>query len=197
MMTPEDLPKLRSDIRFEEILRGHRLRFFSTWGLFNPTEIDGGTRLLLDYIELENPQTILDLGCGYGAIGVALAAAAPQSQVHMVDKDFVAVEYAKKNAAANNLKQCRAYLSNGFSHVPKEVKFDMIVSNLPAKVGKEMLYIILNDAKAYLKPGGTIYVVTISGLKEYIKRQFKEIFGNFEKIKQSKTYVVSMAKKAD
>jgi 16S rRNA G1207 methylase RsmC len=197
MMTPEDLPKLKTDIRFEEILRDRRLRFHSTWGLFNPTSIDEGTRLLLDQMEVGDAKHILDLGCGYGAIGLTLGATLPQAQVHLVDKDFVAVEYANKNAAANNLPNCKAYLSNGFSHVPKDIKFDIIVSNLPAKVGKEMLYIILNDAKAFLKPGGTIYVVTISGLKEYIKRQFKEIFGNFKKVKQSKTYVVSMAQKAD
>lgn len=195
MLIKEDLPKLRDDIRFEATLRGHLLRFYSTWGLFNPKDIDEGTRLLLEKIELKNPQTVLDLGCGYGALGLALAADLPSATVHLVDKDFVAVEYAKKNATANKLNNCEAYLSNGFSHVPKDMKFDLIVSNLPAKVGKELLYIIMNDAKSHLNPGGSFYVVTISGLKEYIKREFKDVFGNFTKVKQSKTYVVSLAEK--
>ena len=83
----------------------------------------------------------------------------------MIDKDFVAVEYAKKNAEVNGIKNCKVYLSNGFSKAP-DMKFDLIVSDLPAKVGREFLRILLEDAKSHLKPGGRIYVVTISGLRE-------------------------------
>lgn len=195
MLHTTDINELKKDVIFTDILRGQKLTFHSTWGLFNPTSIDEGTRLLLEELVLNQPKTILDLGCGYGAIGLVLAAALPDATVHLVDKDFVAVEYAKKNAIANKLSNCEAYLSNGFSHVPKDMKFDLIVSNLPAKVGKELLYIMMNEAKSHLNPGGSFYVVTISGLKEYIKRQFKDVFGNFTKVKQSKTYVVSKAEK--
>lgn len=193
MLHTRDIDELKKDIEFDATLRGRHLRFQSTWGLFNPKDVDEGSELLIEQIELKPTDTILDIGCGYGAIGLALAAATPQGSAHLIDKDFVAVEYAKKNAEKNHLKNCEIYLSNGLSQVPPDVKFDLIVSNLPAKVGKELLFIMLNDAKKHLKPGGKIYVVTISGLKEYIKREFKEIFGNFSKVKQSKTYVVSMA----
>ena len=83
-------------------------------------------------------------------------------------------------------------LSNGFSHLP-EMKFDVIVSNLPATVGKELLQILFGDAKRYLKKYGKIYVVTISGLREFIKRHFMEVFGNYQKIKQRNTHTVAMA----
>jgi 16S rRNA (guanine1207-N2)-methyltransferase len=86
-------------------------------------------------------------------------------------------------------------LSNGLSHVPKDLRFDRVVSNLPAKVGNELLSLFLHDARDRLLPGGRLYVVTIAGLKNYIKRNFREIFGNFDKVKQRGTYLVSMAVK--
>ncbi len=186
------LASLREDIVFTETLRDQRLTFHSTWGIFSPREIDSGTRLLLDYLEIEESDDCFDLGCGYGPIGVTLAKLAPKGHTLMADKDFVAVEYANKNAKANGLTNCEAILSNGFSQVGNR-KFDVICSNVPAKVGKEMLHLLLHDAKAHLKPGGCIYVVTITGLRRFIERNFEEVFGNYEKLKQGKDYTVARA----
>jgi 16S rRNA G1207 methylase RsmC len=72
-------------------------------------------------------------------------------------------------------------------------KFDLIVSNLPAKTGKELYYLYFYDALARLNPGGSIYVVTISGLRKFIAKAFQEVFGNYEKLKQGKTYTVARA----
>ena len=189
----KDLDKIRRDIVFTETVGGEEFTFHSTWGLFSPTEIDEGTRLLLDHIEIKPDSVTLDIGCGYGAIGVPLAKHSPAGVMHMIDKDFVAVEYAMKNAALNHVKNCEIYLSNGFSAVPAGVKYDLIVSNLPAKVGREFFWLLLHDAKVHLKPGGEIYVVTISGLREFIKRNLHEVFGNYEKVKQGKSYTVAKA----
>ena len=191
-MNEEQLEKLREDIVFEEKVRGLAFRFHSTWGLFNPRRVDEGSRLLIEHMHAEADATCLDLGCGYGPIGLALARMCPLGVVHMVDKDFVAVDYARKNAEVNHLANCQIYLSNGFSQVPLQ-PFDVIASNLPAKAGNEMLSLIMHDARDRLAPGGCFYVVTIAGLKDYIKRNFKEVFGNFEKVKQGKTYMVSVA----
>jgi 16S rRNA (guanine1207-N2)-methyltransferase len=192
-------------------LRGHFLTFHTTWGLFSPKEIDEGTRLLIEEIKVEPKMNILDLGCGYGPIGIALAKSLTETspenksenlgEIHMIDKDFMAIEYAncniEENLPASQQKNCQAYLSNGFSHVPegKLASFDIIVSNIPAKVGKELLQIIMADAYRYLKPGGRFYVVTIAGLREFIKRNFKETFGNYKKLNQSKGYAVAMTEK--
>jgi 16S rRNA (guanine1207-N2)-methyltransferase len=94
------------------------------------------------------------------------------------------------------LPNAGAYLSNGFDQVVTE-QFGLIVSNLPAKVSGELYEIWFNDAKKRLAPGGKLVVVTISGLREYIKRQFTETFGNYEKLAQNKTYTVSAASKMD
>ena len=180
------------EITFRAELRGVSLAFSTTWGLFSPKGIDAGTHLLLEHLDIQDGDTCLDLGCGYGAIGITLAKCVPTATVYMVDKDFVAVDYTRKNVEQNRLQNCHVRLSNGFSDL-SNIQFDLIVSNLPANVGKELLQIFLADAKHHLKSNGRLYVVTISGLREFIKRNFKEVFGNYRKVKQRRTHTVAMA----
>lgn len=185
-----DVPSREVEFRTE--LRGLPLTFSATWGLFSPKAIDAGTQLLIEHLDIQENDTCLDLGCGYGAIGITLAKCAQTATVYMVDKDFVAVDYARKNVQQNRLQNCHVLLSNGFSHLP-DIQFDLIASNLPANVGKELLQIFLTDAKQHLKPDGRLYVVTISGLRAFIKRNFLSIFGNYQKVKQRHTHTVAMA----
>ncbi len=186
------LTDMQAEINFSTNMRGFELTFTSTWGLFSPKMIDAGTRLLIENLEIEESDQCLDLGCGYGAIGIVMAKIAREADVYMVDKDFVAVEYAKYNVQQNDLRNCHVLLSNGFSHL-SDIKFDVIASNLPANVGKEMFHIFLTDAKRFLKRNGRLYVVTISGLREFIKRNFRSVFGNYRKVKQQKTHTIAMA----
>ncbi|MEW8048602.1 MAG: methyltransferase, partial [Candidatus Thiodiazotropha sp.] len=164
-----------------------------TWGIFSPREIDEGTRLLVDRLRIAPTDDCLDLGCGYGPIGLYMARRAPQGQTLMVDKDFMAVNYSNDNAERNRLTNAKAILSNAFDHIDTSLRFNVIASNIPAKVGKEMLSLILHDARQRLKPGGKLYVVTINGLRQYMKRNLNEIFGNYEKLKQGKSYTVALA----
>lgn len=195
MLDHRQLDQLRADIVFSTELGGRPFTFHSTWGLFSPREIDEGTRLLIQHIEVGPGDDCLDLGCGYGPIGLALAALAPQGQTLMVDKDFVAVDYANRNAARNGLANARAVLSNGFDQIDPERRFDLIASNIPAKVGKELLALYLHDARARLRPGGRLYVVTVNGLREFMKRNLTEVFGNYDKLKQGAHYTVALARK--
>lgn len=185
------IEKLKKDIQFETTLKEQLLKFNTTWGVFSPREIDAGTQLFLKHLEINEDEIALDIGCGYGPIGLCIASYAKNGEVHMVDKDFVAVDYANKNALQNNLSNAKAYLSNGLSAVPKDTKFTTIVSNIPAKVGKEMLSIMLHDVHQHLTPGGQFVVVTINGLRQYMKRNFMEVFGNYKKVKQGKDYTIS------
>lgn len=191
-----DLSKLRQDIVFSETLCGQPLTFHSTWGIFSPRSIDKGSIMLLDYLEIEPHFDCLDLGCGYGPIGLTMARLAPQGETTLVDKDFMAIEYSRKNADINGIRNIDIKLSNGLQHI-REKRFHCIASNVPAKVGSEMMTIMLNDAYEQLHPGGMIYVVTITGLRRYIERNFKDIFGNYDKIKQGKQYTVAMAVKPE
>ena len=189
------IDELKKDLQIQTELMGAPLSFATTWGVFSPREIDSGTELFLKYLTVQEDEVALDIGCGYGPIGLAIAANAPKGEVHMVDKDFVAVDYANKNAQKNGLSHAKAYLSNGLSAVPKEIQFSTVVSNVPAKVGKEMLSIMLHDIHRQLKPGGQFVVVTINGLRQYMKRNFIDVFGNYEKVKQGKDYTISRAVK--
>jgi 16S rRNA (guanine1207-N2)-methyltransferase len=195
MLNQETLDKLRQDIVIDADLAGEHLKLHSTWGIFSPREIDEGTRLLVERLRIESEDDCLDLGCGYGPIGLFMARRAPQGQTLMVDKDFMAVEYANANAKRNQLSNARAMLSNAFDHIDKQFRFDVIASNIPAKVGKEMLSLILHDAHQCLKPGGRLYVVTINGLRQYMKRNLNQVFGNYDKLKQGRAYTVALARK--
>jgi len=186
--------QLRKDLSFEADLAGQHLKFNTTWGLFSPKGIDDGTRMLLDFLEVLNDDIALDLGCGYGPIGLTIARKATNGSCTMVDKDFVAIEYAKKNAKLNNISNVDIYLSDGCNHLKQE-SFTLVVTNLPAKTSKEHYYLFFYDAYLRMKPGARIYVVVISGLRKFIAKAFTEIFSNHKKIKQGKTYTVAMATK--
>ena len=77
-MSARDISRLGEDIVFKEDLRGRVFTFHSTWGLFNPKRIDPGTRLLIDHIKAGSADRCLDLGCGYGPIGLALGSPLPR-----------------------------------------------------------------------------------------------------------------------
>jgi len=186
--------KIRQDLTIKSNPNHHSLTFYTTWGLFSPRAIDDGSQMLLDFLDINSGDDCLDLGCGYGVLGLCMAKSAPNGHTLLVDKDFVAVEYSEKNRLLNKINNASCQLSNGFDHIPKQ-QFDLIVSNIPAKVGKEMLYIYLYDALDYLKPGGSFYIVTITGLRQFFKRGFNEVFGHYEKIKQGKIYTVARGTK--
>ncbi len=192
MLTDKEVKKLREDIVFSETLKGFPFVFHTTWGIFSPRNIDDGTLLLLKYLEINEADDCLDLGCGYGPIGLTMAKLAPKGKTTLVDKDFKAVEYSNINAELNQIKNAEALLSNGFDQINKH-RFNVVVSNIPAKVGNEMLSLFLYDAYKQMKHGGKIYVVTITGLRKYIKRNFIEVFGNYKKLKQGPSYTVAMA----
>ena len=194
MLNREQLERLRQDIVVETELGGRTLRLHSTWGLFSPREVDEGTRLLLERMETAPDLDCLDLGCGYGVIGLALAARSPQGRASLVDKDFVAVEYARRNATLNHIDNVEVMLSDGFRHVGERA-FDLVVSNLPAKTTKEHYYLFFHEACERLAPGGRFYVVVISGLRQFVARAFGEVFGNHEKVKQGRDYTVAMARR--
>ncbi len=190
----QELEQFRQDMLIKTELCGVPMQFATTWGLFSPKAIDEGSRLMLDHIQVESDDNCLDIGCGYGPLGLTIAKLAPQGKTTLVDKDFVAIDYTNKNIKLNRLENCEAFLSNGLNQIGKR-RFNLIVSNIPAKVGNELLSLFLYDALQHLEPGGRFYVVTISGIRKYIERSFKELFGNYKKVKQGKTYTVAMAVK--
>ena len=187
-----DLAKLKRDQVLKVELRESEYVFSTTWGLFSPRGIDNGTYQLLERIEINPGENCLDVGCGYGPIGIVMARLSETGKVTMVDKDFVAVEYAAKNAAANGLTNVDTMLSNGLQHLPEDARFDVIAATLPSNTGKELLDIITQEAHARLVTGGRFYVVTITGLRDYMKKTFRETFGHYKKLNQGRNHAVAM-----
>ena len=187
------LDALRADLEFNATLRGHALSFRSTWGLFSPREIDAGTRLLIDLIEVNSTDDCLDLGCGYGAIGLTLARLAPEGRTLLVDKDLVALDYARANVELNGIGNAEVLASNGLAAVPSERRFDVVATNLPAKIGNELTTLLVADAWARLRPGGRLYLVTLTGMRKFVRRVIEEQCGSYEKVKQSRVYTVHRA----
>ncbi|MFL1732872.1 class I SAM-dependent methyltransferase [Moraxella oculi] len=185
----------RDDISFSQEVLGKPFDFRTTWGIFSPEKLDDGSLMLLDHIDFKADDDSIDLGCGYGVLGMTAARACPNGEHLLIDKDFVAVEYAKLNCQNNGLTNTQIMLSNGFAHVPKDRRFSLVMSNLPAKASKEQHYLYLLDAYDRMEVGGRFYVVTINGLRDFMKRSFTEVFGNADKLKQGKTYTITMATK--
>ena len=151
---------------------GHGFRFRTSQELFSSHDLDTGTRLLLRSIienDLTGAITILDLGCGYGPLGLVLKKLNPESVVHLVDRDALAVSYARQNAALNDLDVPDIYGSLAYDDL-RGNDFDLIVSNIPGKVGKPVITHLLCEAGNYLVPGGTVAVVVVSPLEESVAK---------------------------
>ena len=157
-----------------------QLELITRHGLFSARALDEGTALLLRELEQLSPMPrILDLGCGYGAIGLTLAARWPDSKIDMVDTDIRAVEAANDNAARNHLSNTAATLSDGIRDLPSQSigTYELVVSNLPAQAGNDALDQLLLEAHDALADGGSLVVVAVNGLRRYLQRRLAMIFG--------------------
>ena len=158
----------KKEITFK--FRRQALRFRVSQSLFSSYQIDVGTQFLLRTIASTNSDKfgkILYLGCGYGPIGLTLKQVNDDSVVHMVDRDALAVEYARQNAELNRLSCIKSYGSLGYDDVAT-ADFDLIVSNIPAKAGELVISDFLGDAVHYLSPGGMVAVVVVTSLESTV-----------------------------
>ena len=168
---------------------GHELIFNSDSGVFSKTFIDYGSRVLLDAVEIKDAKTLLDLGCGYGTLGITLKALNPQLHVTMVDVNRRAISLAKENITCNNLDNIDVYESNIYEHV--ENTFDMILSNPPIRAGKKVVHTILEEAYDHLNEGGRLVVVIRKKQgAPSAQAKMKEVFGNCEILKKDKGYYI-------
>ena len=177
-----------------------QLELMTRHGLFSARALDEGTALLLRELEQLSPMTrILDLGCGYGAIGLTLAARWPDSKIDMVDTDIRAVEAANDNAARIHLGNATATLSDGIRDLPRQSigTFELVVSNLPAQAGNDAIDQLLLESYDALSADGSLVVVAINGLRRYLQRRLADIFGarQVAKIHQAPRHTVLEAAK--
>ena len=133
--------------------------------VFSTQNIDEGTLLLLNHLPDSTPSTILDMGCGYGALGLPIAARYPDAALTLVDRDLLAAEWSKRNAEKNTLKNVDAYGSLGFQNLKSETqKFDWILCNVPARIGNPFIQNLMELGSQKLNPGGELRIVVIRDL---------------------------------
>lgn len=162
---------------FETELRGFRFGFTSDAGVFSRDGIDYGSRVLIRMMDIPSEADMLDVGCGYGPIGLTAAKLAPQGSVTLVDVNERAVELAKANAAANGICNAEFLVSDLFAAVENR-KFDVILSNPPIRAGKVVVHRLLTEAHSYLKPGGSLWIVIQNKQgAPSAKARLEEVFG--------------------
>ncbi len=150
--------------------RGKNLSFFLSQALFSSYDIDKGTRLLLKTLA-ENPpcsfKTVLDAGCGTGVLGIAVKAADPDTEVTMQDRDCLAVRFAGINAEKNGISGAETMAALAFDNLSGR-KYDLVLSNLPAKAGRPVLEHFILRSLEVLSDRGCCAIVVVDPLKDAV-----------------------------
>lgn len=180
-------------------LRGSEFKFVTDAGVFSKKTVDFGSRLLIETFDFKKMVSgkMLDIGCGYGPIGLALAKEAPDRIIEMVDVNERALGLAKQNASNNGISNVEIHVSNLYESI-KDKEFAAVVSNPPIRAGKKVVHGILSGAHHYLKDGGTLTVVIQKKQGAPSARsKMEETFGNAEIIIKDKGYWIIQSVKEE
>ncbi|MCG7410645.1 class I SAM-dependent methyltransferase [Paenibacillus sp. ACRRX] len=139
-------------------LRGYQLRFMSDAGVFSKDSIDYGSRVLIEQLDIAPNAKVLDVGCGYGPIGLTAAKLAFEGHVVMVDVNDRALALARENAAANGITNITIQSSDGLAELGGS-RFDVIITNPPIRAGKEVVHRIFEESYEHLNDGGCLWIV--------------------------------------
>jgi 16S rRNA (guanine1207-N2)-methyltransferase len=140
------------------LYRGELLSFVVDTGVFSARRLDPGTALLIENLRLSATDGVLDLGCGWGAVGVAAARSAPRGEVVLADVNRRAARLAQENLARNGVGNASVLVGRGFEPVGDRT-FDVIVTNPPYRAGREVVLAMLKEAPRHLAPGGRLLLV--------------------------------------
>lgn len=172
-------------------LRGKNYIFTSDVGVFSKNEVDFGSRLLIEtFSQPEIPGDVLDLGCGYGPIGISIADFLEDRTIVMADVNERALELAEANAKLNNVSNVQFVQSDQYSNLQNH-KFASILTNPPIRAGKKVVHGMLEGSKTALHKGGEIWVVIQKkqGAPSAIQK-LESLFGNCETVTRSKGYYI-------
>ncbi|MEA2071364.1 MAG: methyltransferase [Asgard group archaeon] len=175
---------------------GIPLIFKSQSGIFNWKKVDTGSEVLLHATEIPSQPKlqILDLGCGYGYLGIALAKRYPEIKVVLADINTIAVRMTRINCEINNVKSnTEVYQSDLFESLPHQL-YDVILSNPPIMAGKKTLRELINQSKTNLKANGSLQLVVPKkkGLTS-IKDMITKTFGSYKVLEKQSGYWILKA----
>jgi 16S rRNA (guanine1207-N2)-methyltransferase len=174
--------------------RGRLFEFLTASGVFSRTRIDSGTRLLVESMVLPEKGLALDLGCGYGPVGISVAAFNPNLQVVMTDVNERAVWLARENAKRNGVENVE--VRQGFLYESvKSMKFEVILSNPPIAAGMKTVMPLIVHAPQQLVNEGTIQIVVRSKVSgKRLTKLMTEVFGNVNVLARKSGYRVLVSK---
>lgn len=176
-------------------LCGKSFEFMSASGVFSKDHVDLGTRLLIENMVLPDKGRILDLGCGYGPVGIAAATFKPCLDVFMVDVNIRAVRLARRNLERNDVKN--AVVKRGFLYEPvKEVLFDCVLTNPPVSAGMDTVKTMICEAPCHMAAGSSFQTVVRSKIAgDRFCRLFEDAFGNVTILARGSGYRVLQSQK--
>jgi 16S rRNA (guanine1207-N2)-methyltransferase len=178
-------------------LRGREIYLITEPSVFSRSRVDRGTRLLIKHFHVEPADRVLDLGCGYGPVGIVAALLAPQGSVTLVDINERAVALARDNLRANNIANAQALHGDGFAPLAGRT-FDLIALNPPIRAGLSVVHELIEGARDHLAPAGRFYLVgrTKQGVLR-IAEKMREVFGGVEEVAKGGGFRVYLARRAD
>ena len=189
-------PEIAHDIgKIDFNIRDIKLQFMTDAGVFSRKGVDYGSQVMLRTLPDINGE-VLDLGCGYGAIGITVAKLNPMSRVTMIDINERAVELADKNIILNRVENAECFQSDAFENV--KGRYDVIVCNPPIRTGKKVIYPMFENSIKYLNSNSSLYIViqkkqgAISAMEK-----LQEVYGNCEAINKDGGYWIIKSIKND
>lgn len=187
------LPQNRKKHEFR--IWGFRVCFITDNGVFSKTQVDFGSELLLKSLVLDDMEgKVLDVGCGYGTLGISLKVGKPTLDIDMIDVNDRALELVALNAEENKVS-VKAFKSNMFENVIDD--YNHIITNPPIRAGKAVVYGIFEGAYKHLKENGALWVVIRKqqGAKSAIE-EINRLFGNCIVVDKEKGYYILKAVKS-
>jgi len=176
-------------------LKNITFTFVTASGVFSTKKVDLGTRLLIETMVLPENGCALDLGCGYGAVGIAAAAFNPKLHVILTDVNRRAVLLARQNIEKNRVPNAEARHGTLYNPVGDCV-FNCILSNPPVSAGMKTVEAIIRGAPAAMTCKATFQMVVRSKIgRKTLPKVFEETFGNFTVLARESGYRVIMAEK--
>jgi 16S rRNA (guanine1207-N2)-methyltransferase len=176
-------PTVEHDLRTVRVtLRGVELVFWTDAGVFSKSGVDFGSDLLIESMEIPEDASVLDVGCGYGPIGLSAAKLAVQGRVTMVDINERAVELARRNAETNGITNVEVLVSDRYAGVQGR-RFDVILTNPPIRAGKQVVHSIFEGAVEHLTERGELWVVIQKKQgAPSAKKRLEELFESVEDV---------------